>query len=56
MRLKEIGEQVWLEEQESMWKCPECGSPVDFFSKNCGKCGADLKETRKRNIERIKSF
>ena len=55
-RLKEIRKEAWLEEQESMWKCPECGSPIDFFVENCRKCGADLRETRKENIERIKSF
>jgi hypothetical protein len=55
MRLKEIGERAWLEEQESMWRCPKCDRPIDFFTESCRACGTDLKETRERIIEWIRS-
>ena len=33
---------VWLAEQETRWRCPTCGQPVDIYSETCRACGAEL--------------
>jgi hypothetical protein len=37
-RLKEIGEQAWLKEQEKRWTC-ECGAKKSWYLVKCPKCG-----------------
>ena len=37
-RILEVGMIDWSKEQELLWKCPECGSPLRFYSYDCSKC------------------
>ena len=38
-RLKEVGIERWLKEQEEKWRCPQCGGVVSFYKYTCAKCG-----------------
>jgi hypothetical protein len=40
--VKDRGIQVWLGEQEELWKCPECGTSFTWYAKVCESCGGDL--------------
>jgi predicted RNA-binding Zn-ribbon protein involved in translation (DUF1610 family) len=42
-RIKEVGEDMWLKEQESYWKCPECGSRTIWYQKECSLCHSEIK-------------
>ncbi len=42
-RIKEVGEEEWLKEQEDYWKCPECGSRTIWYQKECTNCHAEIK-------------
>jgi len=37
-RLLEIDMVKWSKEQEKLWSCPECGSPLVFYNYKCIKC------------------
>jgi len=41
--IKRIGVEQWLAEQESLWRCPECGTGFSWYTANCTTCGKDLK-------------
>ncbi len=41
-RLRCVGTQAWLREQEQHWHCPECGTPFSWYRGACKKCGKDL--------------
>ena len=43
LRMKEVGVDKWLEEQEKRWSCEECGEPFSWYWKNCLKCGNGVK-------------
>ena len=36
-RLKEIGEEAWLEEQKRRWTCT-CGARLSWYQQQCTKC------------------
>jgi hypothetical protein len=38
-RIKEIGIQKWIEEQEKLYQCPECGGEVCMHDFECFDCG-----------------
>jgi hypothetical protein len=38
-RVREVGPDVWLEEQASRWRCPGCGGRVAFYHYTCIECG-----------------
>ena len=38
-RMKEIGCEVWIHEQEKRWSCSKCGAPFDWYAKTCHQCG-----------------
>ncbi len=42
-RQREIGIDAWLEEQAKRWACQNCGTAVDWYSRNCRRCGATLQ-------------
>jgi hypothetical protein len=43
-RLKEIGENAWLKEQEKQWTC-ECGAKKSWYLVKCPKCGKQHNKT-----------
>lgn len=38
-RLKMVGVEQWLVEQQQKWCCPECGGVISFYKYACAKCG-----------------
>jgi len=38
-RMKEIGCDAWLEEQEKRWACTVCKKPFGWYAKTCMSCG-----------------
>lgn len=41
-RMREIGADIWLEEQAKHWQCPECGCRVQWYQESCSRCNADV--------------
>lgn len=39
LRIKEIGVEKWLEEQEKAWTCPQCSGNLCVIDKQCYDCG-----------------
>lgn len=39
LRIREIGAEKWLEEQEQKWLCPECGGAFCSTDRECYDCG-----------------
>lgn len=39
LRIKTIGAEQWLKEQEEEWKCPECGGNLCIMDRECYDCG-----------------
>jgi hypothetical protein len=37
---REIGVDDWLKEQDERWRCPQCRTPVAWYTRNCNGCGA----------------
>lgn len=33
------GKEKWLEEMKKRWSCPRCGTPFNWWTLICGKCG-----------------
>ncbi|MDD4310503.1 MAG: DUF3795 domain-containing protein [Candidatus Cloacimonetes bacterium] len=40
LRIREIGLEVWLEEQKQQFTCQTCGTRLSWNTSNCDKCGA----------------
>jgi hypothetical protein len=47
-RIRTIGVERWLVEQEEKWRCPQCGGVVRFYVYRCPDCGHD--QTRSDNV------
>ena len=45
-RLKEIGLEAWLAEQNERWTCPACGARFDWYDEKCPDCGAGTYDAR----------
>ncbi|MFX1449387.1 MAG: DUF3795 domain-containing protein [Promethearchaeota archaeon] len=45
-RIKEIGVEKWLKEQEDKWKCPECGGNICIHDYECFDCGKLFSKDR----------
>lgn len=43
-RVKSVGVEKWLEEQEKRWRCPKCSREFSWYSSKCSKCGENLKK------------
>jgi len=43
-RMREIGVDKWLEEQEKFWQCSACGCRVQWYQETCSRCGASVAE------------
>lgn len=41
-RIKEVGVEAWLEEQNVKWSCPQCGGRVHFYHYRCSQCGHEV--------------
>jgi len=41
-RIKEIGIDAWVEEQQQHWQCSACGTRAIWYQRQCSKCGARL--------------
>jgi rubrerythrin len=38
-RLRQVGLELWSEEQSRKWICKSCGHDFDWFSQACPGCG-----------------
>ena len=41
-RIKEIGIEAWVEEQQRLWQCPDCKARTQWYQGRCDKCGKEL--------------
>lgn len=41
-RMKEIGIESWVQEQEKLYQCPECGGEISMHDKECFDCGKKI--------------
>ncbi|MBS7619361.1 DUF3795 domain-containing protein [Candidatus Bathyarchaeota archaeon] len=39
MRIKNGETLQWLDEQDRLWRCPSCGSPISIHAEKCYRCG-----------------
>lgn len=39
-RIQEVGVETWLEEQDSRWRCPACGTRFAWQEETCRACGS----------------
>ena len=39
-RIKEIGAEQWIAEQQERWRCPECSTRLDWYARTCYSCGS----------------
>lgn len=46
-RIKEVGVENWLGEQEEKWKC-QCGRSYSFYEEECSDCKRELVSFAKR--------
>jgi len=46
-RIKEVGTKIWLQEQQELYTCPECGGEICLHDAECFDCG--LKINPKKN-------
>lgn len=52
LRLKEVGEEKWLAEQEAKFTCGECGNRLSWSSTVCLKCGKQVSNSREEIDEK----
>ncbi|MGE5423269.1 MAG: DUF3795 domain-containing protein [Ignavibacteriales bacterium] len=45
-RIKEVGFDQWLTEQEAAWSCPDCGNSFSWYAAVCSKCGRELNSLK----------
>jgi len=41
-RIKEIGIEAWVREQQKLWSCPDCGARAIWYQETCAQCGKAL--------------
>lgn len=46
-RIKKIGFEKWLEEQEKLYTCPECGGEICVHDSECYDCGNNINPNKK---------
>jgi len=44
-RQRDVGIGAWIAEQEARWRCPQCGSTIDWYASQCADCGVALSGT-----------
>jgi len=42
LRIRKIGAEKWLKEQEAEWRCPECEGNVCVMDRKCYDCGYEI--------------
>ena len=47
LRIREIGAEPWLREQEDTWSCPECGGALYIVDRECCDCGYGFDRAQK---------
>ncbi|UCE26797.1 MAG: DUF3795 domain-containing protein [Candidatus Coatesbacteria bacterium] len=45
-RLREVGVEAWLAEQDERWTCPACGARFSWYDEKCPDCGAETYDAR----------
>ncbi|MBN1330541.1 MAG: DUF3795 domain-containing protein [Candidatus Heimdallarchaeota archaeon] len=53
-KLKEIGIDAWLKEQEVRWKCTNCGKTFSWIAENCTECGKPVYNCVKEKSDFLK--
>lgn len=53
IRIKDIGEDQWLEEQEKRWSCFHCSHPFRWYTTHCAYCGEAVYNCEDEDAERI---
>lgn len=46
-RMKEVGVDTWLQEQEELYTCPKCGGEICIHDEECYDCGNKINPNRK---------
>ncbi len=41
-RMKEVGVNKWLQEQEELYTCPKCGGEICIHDEECYDCGNEI--------------
>lgn len=40
-QLEKTGIKKWAEMEETRWLCPQCQTPISWYTQKCSKCGAE---------------
>ncbi|MDD1767558.1 MAG: DUF3795 domain-containing protein [Methanomassiliicoccales archaeon] len=43
-RIREVGVDDWVREQNGKWRCPHCSSRTTFYDERCRHCGLVMKD------------
>ena len=43
VRLRKVGAEQWLKEQQDAWSCPECGGALRVMDRECYDCGSEFE-------------
>ncbi len=43
-KIREMGVQEWVKNEEERWRCPQCGQPVSWYDTKCAGCGEPRSE------------
>jgi len=38
-KIREMGVQEWVKNEEERWRCPKCGLPISWYDTGCTRCG-----------------
>ncbi len=45
-RIKEVGSQKWLQEQQELYTCPKCGGEISVHDAECFDCGLKINPNK----------
>jgi hypothetical protein len=43
-KIREMGVQEWVKEEEERWRCPQCSLPMSWYDATCARCGKPRAE------------
>ena len=49
-RIEEIGDETWLQEQEELYTCPDCGGEICIHDEECYDCGININPNKKTKL------